>query len=762
MCRSYLFAGITLVVTAILPGCGKSPQQLVARGNELLAKGQVEDALLDFHKALQREPKRGEAYHGIGLANIKVGNGSEAYFALNEAVQLMPSNLTAKKDLLDLCLDTYLGDPQHPKFLYDRLSSVSDDLLRLEPGSATGWRVKGYLRLSDRRPPEALDFLSRSDRSKPGDARTVRGLVQAYFENQQLAEAEKTALAFLEKDRSDTSMYESLYRFYLVTQRPAEAEGVLVRRTKDRPADSTAFLALAAYYGREKKTGEQEAVLQQVLGKPVDFPRGRLEVGDFYAFSGDLARAAELYRAGGAARSKDAAVYQNRLARILVLENKRPEAVEVLEGILRGSARDKDAQALRSALLLEDATPEKRAEGLRRFEALAKQNPADDLLRLAYARAALQQSDLSAARTELTALAKRRPDIVLVPLSLAEIAVRQNQPEQVLTHAAATLRIDPRNPAAQLLQAGALAGSGRLGEARLILNRMTASAPDVPAVYIQLGQLDLREKKYAAAETDYRKALQLASRNVTAVQGLVEVYLAKRQPEKALTLLQQHEDGAEVRALLAATAVRAGKLDLAAETYRQITNEQPKAVDPRLQLAQVSIMKGDTEGALAVLREAAQIDPKDPRPTALQAALLGVTNRKDEAVQASRRALAIRPGDPAVMNNLAYVLAESGDNLDEALSLAQQAVSRSPSQPDYLDTLGLVYLKQRKYDASVHMFGRLANQHAQVPAFTYHLALALYESGDKSGAKTQLQRALERRPSPELQKLIRDLRARIQ
>jgi Flp pilus assembly protein TadD len=52
---SYVSAGIGLVVVMVAPGCGRSSQDLVARGNGLLARGQFQEAVLDFRKALQRE-----------------------------------------------------------------------------------------------------------------------------------------------------------------------------------------------------------------------------------------------------------------------------------------------------------------------------------------------------------------------------------------------------------------------------------------------------------------------------------------------------------------------------------------------------------------------------------------------------------------------------------------------------------------------------------------------------------------------------------
>ena len=58
------------------------------------------------------------------------------------------------------------------------------------------------------------------------------------------------------------------------------------------------------------------------------------------------------------------------------------------------------------------------------------------------------------------------------------------------------------------------------------------------------------------------------------------------------------------------------------------------------------------------------------------------------------------------MNNLAFLLAETGESLDEALKLARQAVGKEPNNPAFLDTLGFVYLKRDKNDDAIDIFNK--------------------------------------------------------
>jgi len=46
-----------------------------------------------------------------------------------------------------------------------------------------------------------------------------------------------------------------------------------------------------------------------------------------------------------------------------------------------------------------------------------------------------------------------------------------------------------------------------------------------------------------------------------------------------------------------------------------------------------------------------------------------------------RQALRLDPGNPEIMNNLAYLILETGGSPDEALTMAQQAKAKTPEKP---------------------------------------------------------------------------------
>jgi Flp pilus assembly protein TadD len=121
----------------------------------------------------------------------------------------------------------------------------------------------------------------------------------------------------------------------------------------------------------------------------------------------------------------------------------------------------------------------------------------------------------------------------------------------------------------------------------------------------------------------------------------------------------------------------------------------------------------------------------------------------------------LQPEDPSIQNNLAYFIGETNGNLDEAMSLAQQAVRKSPAEPVFADTLGWIYTKKGMASKAVQLFENLVRKNPEDPTFQYHFGAALLRTGNKEKARTALQIALTKNPSKQEAEKIRALLARI-
>ena len=108
--------------------------------------------------------------------------------------------------------------------------------------------------------------------------------------------------------------------------------------------------------------------------------------------------------------------------------------------------------------------------------------------------------------------------------------------------------------------------------------------------------------------------------------------------------------------------------------------------------------------------------------------------------------LEIDPRAAVAANNLAWIYAQDGGNLDIALQLAQTAKSQLPDQPEFNDTLGWIYYKKDLATLAIPPLQQSVEKDPKNPVYHYHLGLAYAKSGDKGKAKSSLEQALKLKP----------------
>lgn len=745
-----------------LAGC-RSAYNFFEKGNSAYAQGKFEEATLDYHAAIQKDPTFGDAYYRAGLSELKQNKAAQALEDLESAVRLLPASDAAKTELTNLMLGAYVGDPKRPKFLYDQLVKYSKEWLKRDPNSMQGLRIQGYLAMLEQRPEEAADLLRHAHAAHPHDEKIVDGLMDALFRSNRSDEAEKVGLDFLSTDPGASDVYDALYRIYALAHRTQDAENILKRKVGANPKERADLLELASFYAGAHRTQDMDQTMRSFLSGHTNDATTRVQAGDFYASIGALDQALQQYRAGADLGKKDQLVCDNRIARVLLLQNKRKEGLEVLNKTLTQFPDDQEASALRGALLLE--TPgAKPGQGVDELRALLEKKPNDVFLKFLLARALAESQDFAEARTRLQEVVKLRPEFLDAHILLADVAYKQDDAEETLQQSEAALNIDPQNLRARMLRGSALLAQGNLNQAGAVFGSLAQQVPQSVDVKLKLAEISLRRRDYAGAEAALNKILQEHPHEVRAVQGLVDVDMAQNRPEKALERLDaeltRSHGAPAIRQLTAQTALRVGKYDLAIENLRALAN-QTSSTTPLIEMAQVFQLKGDIHNAILTLQKASALQPKDPRPGSMLPALLEAEDRAQEAKQVARRALAERPKDALAMNNLAYLMAQTGDSLDDAVKLARAAVSEDPNNPAFLDTLGFVYLKRDQNDDALDIFQRLIRRYPDDPACVYHTAVAWYQKGDRQRARTMLSRALELRPSREIEAGVNDLLNRI-
>ncbi|RUO97288.1 tetratricopeptide repeat protein [Hyphomicrobium sp.] len=229
------------------------------------------------------------------------------------------------------------------------------------------------------------------------------------------------------------------------------------------------------------------------------------------------------------------------------------------------------------------------------------------------------------------------------------------------------------------------------------------------------------------------------------------------------------------------------RYDDALKTYDRIPAGTPlqSAIDIRRAFDLNSLDR--TDEAKAILVKLSEQDPKDVRPLEAlgnimrarkdyQSAVtyftkaLAVLNKSDSrnwgyyyargtayerlknwsAAEADlKRALALAPDQPLVLNYLGYSWVDQGKNLKEGTRLIEKAVQLKPDDGYIVDSLGWAHYKQGNFKEAVRYLERAVEIKPEDPTLNDHLGDAFWKVGREREARFQWSQALSLNPEPD-------------
>jgi tetratricopeptide (TPR) repeat protein len=762
------FLGTVVLTLLLTAGCSTTPQTYLERGNRFADAGKFDDAIIQYRKALQKSPQFGEAHYRLGLAALKKNLPVDAYQELRRAGELMPANDEVQAKLGELSTSLYNADPRHPKQYYDQAAKIADRLLAKSPEGFDGNRLKGALALIDQKPAQAVDYLRKADKAKSNDRDVLMGLAIALVRDNQVPAGLEIARGLIAKDKAFGRAYDFLFEQYEAAKKAQEAEDILLLKVANNPKQADYLVELARYYAVTSKPWEMSATLQKLLNNPADFPDSRMRVGNFYASIGKPDEALRMFQEGEKVDSKHVSDYQKRMAQVLTGQRKFPEAIQIMNDILKAHPDDRESKLARALIWLDEGKPENLDPAIAELRAQIPLRPQDLTLHYQLGLALSRKGDPEGARHEFQSAAQRNRNYLPPRFALASLDLSQGRPQEALPVSEEILEIAPANQEAQLLNAVCLTNVGRFGEARAKLNHLIQQSPQLTGARYQLGVLAISEKKYKEAEDIFHQLQQYIADDPRIISGLVEAYRGENQSARALQLLQDEvkrsPNSQMLHGLLAQFAAVSGNYDIAIEQYKQMAAANPKSIDIQIRLGEAYEAKGDYPDAIGSFEKAEQTDPKSVPAAIVLAQAYYVEGKTGEAKSGYRRVLELQKDEPRALNNLAFLMLESGESPDEALKLAQrglQVVHEPGLKASLSDTVGWAYYKKKMYDEAVQTFQSLVKANEQNATFRYHLGAALYEKGDKPRARTELQAALADKPNPADEPKIRELMAKL-
>lgn len=114
-----------------------------------------------------------------------------------------------------------------------------------------------------------------------------------------------------------------------------------------------------------------------------------------------------------------------------------------------------------------------------------------------------------------------------------------------------------------------------------------------------------------------------------------------------------------------------------------------------------------------------------------------------------KRALALAPDQPLILNYLGYSWIDQGRNLKEGMKLIEKAVQLKPDDGYIVDSLGWAHYKQGNYKEAVKFLERAVEIKPEDPTLNDHLGDAFWQVGREREARFQWGQALSLNPEPE-------------
>ncbi len=731
--RAILLFSVVGVLLAVA-GCSTDPEVAKQRhfqnGERYLAEGKFAEAAIELENAIQIDPRFGQAYLRLGEVREKQEDGPKALAAYIRAADLLPDNNEAH-----LRAANYLIAARR----FEDARTTAAKVVAREPRNIEALILVGNASAGLNDWDRAISELQAAQKLDASDSRIYNNL--GWFEalRGRSEQAESVFRGAVELAPKSAAAHMALANYLTATGRRAEAERSLRTAISVEPTHVPALRALGWLLTMTNRAGEAEPFFVAAAQHDPQ-PGSKLLLADSYVWSGrdaDATRVLEQLKEDKTTAEPAMA----RLALIAYRVGNRAGAEGLVKALLALNPRNVDARLLSIRLAQDDG---KLSEALSAAEKLT-----NDLPQLAEAHflrgrilASLRRYDEGI--KAFSEVIRLNPRAVTARLYLARLHLESGQVAAARQNADEVLVVAPGNPAARLVIVQTLQGRDQPAADRL-LGELVKNYPDWAAVHIQAARQAVSRSDWTRARQALDRLEVLMPGSQETLEGRLAVDIGTKNFDSAFRLLKTRLDAnpKDERLLLVAgqAYLAAGELARAEAALKQLLANNPANSDVYFQLGQVYTSSGRLEEAERQFVKLAEHEGSREYGLTLAAVLAHAQGKLDVAQQRYEKVVAANPQAAVAANNLAWLYAEKGTNLDVALNLAQSAHRAEPDDVNFLDTLGVVLSKKGLWDMAITEL-RDAARRSDNPTIYLHLAQALAGKGSDAEARETARKAL--------------------
>jgi putative PEP-CTERM system TPR-repeat lipoprotein len=660
----------------------------------LVASSRLDDAERQLEKLKALAPNEIGTVYADALVTLARGNATHARDLIQRVLAVQPENLPALyvSGLADLQLKSYAGAEASFRKI---VTKAPDD------GGVRRMLALTYLRSGQ--PALALEAVEPALRRTPDDTDVLKTAAEAALATGNAAKAAQYFERANVLDKNDVGGRVRLAQVRLATGDTERALQDLRTLAQSDSSQYQADMALILAYIQRKEYDRAIAAVDALEKKQPDNPVTRNMRGAVYMAKRDFKGARESYQKALDAQPKDfASAYS--LAILDIQEGKADDA-------------------------------------RRRFEQMLTKDPNNESLLLALSDlTAMTRDKPEEAKALIDKAIAANPGSARAALALVAYFTRQRDSRAALAAAQAAQTTFPNDPGVLDALARAQGAAGDANQALATYGGLARLQPQNPSIQLQFAMMQLQAKDYSGATESARRALAaqpellqawgvLARAQAFAGQSATTLAEARRMqrdnPDKALGFALEGEF----------LAIQNKWAD-AATVLTQGLAKQPI---PLLAAANYSALQnaGKPAEAAAFADKWIRAHPNDATLQEVMAQQLQFAKNYPAAAAKYRAVLDINPENPVALNNLAWILAESGD--PKAREIAERAYRLAPDSPSVIDTLGWTLVRGGDVTRGTQLLRLASNLAPGENEIRMHLGRALVKSGDKEGARRALE-----------------------
>jgi tetratricopeptide (TPR) repeat protein len=740
MCNKRSSGLVGLVLAALVASSCSNPEtkkvRHLERGDQYAAEKRDEFAAVEYASAVKIDPKFGEARWKLAQTYERLNNLRAAAPEYIRAADALPEDRDAQMRATQILLLAGRFE--------DAKSRVAP-LLAKNPKDVEALLLHANAMASLRDPAGAIAQIEEALKVSPDSSGAYLNLGTVHMQSGQAKEAEAAFRKAVALEPSSVDSKLALASFLSAAGRAPEAEAAVKEALATAPQHLFANRMLAVLYLASGRVKEAEQPLK-VVADLSKTPAARLRLADYYMSSGRIEDAENLLIPLAADQATFAEA-ETRLAALDYAAGRVSKAYERLDGVLARVPNHVPVLVMKAQWLTTENKLDQALEAAKGAVAADSQSAA-----AYFALAAVhdRRGEVADAIKSYGEVLRLNPRASAAQVELSRLNLNSREATVAKRYAEEARLAEPSNLAARVALVRSLIAVRDLARAETEIGALLKAAPNAAVVHTLNGMLQSSRNNAAAARSSFERALELRPGFLDALGGLTYLDLTAKAPAQAIARLEseiaKRPTDAPLLALASSAYIAAGDQAKAEQALRRAVTVDPRFTTGYTKLAQLYIQQGRLKEARAEFEGIVQRDPSAVVARTIVGMLFEAQGNRDEARKWYEATVSRPESSPVAANNLAYIYAELGTNLDVALQLAKSAKQGLPDDSSVDDTLGWIYYKKDLPSMAVGPLEASLKRQPDTAVVLHHLGLTYVKLGDKAKARDALERALKLDP----------------